>query len=410
MIKFGIIADDLTGALDSGVQFNKRGLQTVVLIGGDVPEGLDVLVIDTESRRDSPKKAYRKVREAARRFKGLPLYKKIDSTLRGNLGSELEAVMDALGFEKAVVAPAFPSNGRITIGGQQLVHGLPLKETSLAEDPLCPETNYIPALLSQQAKRKVGHLKLEVVERGFATLADEIIRSCSEEILVVDATRDSQLRSIAKAVHLLGDRCLACGSAGLAQELAGALYFNSRNITRRKEGDGRRDLPVLVVAGSRHRATVEQLREVEIELGARIVEPEITRLLDKEKWPTEINRVVDEVDRSLGEKKDVILTPVFKGCLAERQEEIALGLGEIVKLVVERAGYLSGLFLTGGETAIHICRALGISAIRVDQEVSPGMAVGSVLRGLCQGLRLVTKAGGFGDQKAIVRAVLYLRS
>jgi len=406
MIRFGIIADDLTGALDTGVQFSKQELQTVVLIDGDMSKGVDVLVIDTESRSDPPKKAYEKVRKAAQRFKGVPVYKKIDSTLRGNLGPELEAIMDELGFEKAVVAPAFPAHGRTTMGGRQLVHGLSLKETSLAEDPLCPNTDYIPALLSQQAKQEVGHLTLEVVNRGPATLAEEIERR-SEEILVIDAVQESHLRSIAQVVYSLHDHCLACGSAGLAQELPEAFRFHSKNRQRRE--DERRDFPVFIVAGSRHQATIEQLREVERELGAQVVEPETTLLLDEEKRSAEISRVVDEMDRSLEEKKDVILTPVLKGHLPEKREEIALGLGEIAKLVVER-GSLSGLFLTGGETAIHICRALGISAIRVDEEISPGMPAGTVLRRPYEGLRLVTKAGGFGDKKAMIRAILYLRS
>lgn len=408
MIRFGVIADDLTGALDTGVQFSKQGLQTVVLLDGELPTGVDVLVIDTESRSDVPKKAYEKVREAGRRFKGLPVYKKIDSTLRGNWGLELEAIMDELGFEKAVVAPAFPANGRTTMEGQQLVHGLALKETSLAGDPLCPNTDYIPALLSQQAKRKVGHVNLGVVERGPARLAEEI-GTRAEAILVIDSTKESHLRSIAQAVYLLRDECLACGSAGLAQELPGAFRFRSKNRTRRKDGNGRRDFPVLAVAGSRHQATIEQLREVEGELGVQVVEPEVTRLLDEEKRSAETRRVVDVIDRSLGEKKDVILTPVFKGYLPEKRGEIALSLGEIAKLVVER-GSLSGLFLTGGEIAIHVCRALGISAIRVDKEVSPGMPAGSVLQGPYEGLRLLTKAGGFGDNKAMIRAILYLRS
>lgn len=408
MIRFGIIADDLTGALDTGVQFSKRELQTVVLTDGDMSKGVDVLVIDTESRSDPPKKAYEKVRKAAQRFKGVPVYKKIDSTLRGNLGPELEAIMDELGFEKAVVAPAFPAHGRTTVGGRQLVHGLSLKETSLAEDPLCPNTDYIPALLSQQAKRRVGHVNLGVVARGPTTLAEEIGSRC-EEILVIDASRESHLCCIAQAVYLLRDHCLSCGSAGLAQQLPAAFHLrgDSRSGTVRKEE--KLGSAVLVVAGSRHRATIEQLREVEKELEAQIVELQITRLLDQERRSGEISRVVDEIDRSLGKNRDVILTPVFKRHLPEKREAIALGLGAIAKLVVERSG-LSGLFLTGGETAIHTCRALGISAIRVEEEISPGMPAGTVLGGPHERLRVVTKAGGFGDQKAIIKAILYLRS
>ncbi len=405
MNRFVIIADDLTGALDTAVQFSKQRLHTLVLIDDDALGDWDVLAIDTESRGYSQEEAYEKAREAARKVAGVPIYKKIDSTLRGNVGAELEAIMDQLGFEKAVVAPAFPANGRTTVEGQQLVNGLPLNETSLAMDPECPITAHIPTLLAQQVKRKVAHVGLAVVNRGSRALAEEIERR-PEEILVVDATNEHHLRCIAEVASLLHDRWLACGSAGLAHGLPAAFGLRGNRVI--KSRDRRCGLPVLVVAGSYHRTTVEQVRSLQEELKACLVQPRITHVLDKTKRSTEMSRVLNEINLRLGEKRDVVISFVFEEYVAERRKDVAQILGEIARLVVEK-GNLSALFLTGGTTAIHTCRACGISAIQVEEEISPGISAGSVLQGPYKGLTLATKAGGFGDEKAIVRAILHLR-
>ena len=102
---FGVIADDLTGAFDTGVQFRNWGMSVEVFRGSrsleDFPSESDVVVVDTESRYDDPETAYGKVFKATEKILSLGvnwLFKKIDSTLRGNLGSEIDAVMDAEGM------------------------------------------------------------------------------------------------------------------------------------------------------------------------------------------------------------------------------------------------------------------------------------------------------------------------
>src|SRR5512136_1164630 len=172
--KIVVIADDLTGANDTGVQFAKQGLKTLVLIG--VPASLaeldeDVLVVDTQSRASSPTEAYQKVTQTALLFKDRDrfqtIYKKIDSTLRGNLGSEIDAIMDARGLELAIVAPAFPANGRMTVGGCHFLGNAPLEATEISRDPLCPVTeSHIPTLIAAQTRRKVGHVGIKSVMAG----------------------------------------------------------------------------------------------------------------------------------------------------------------------------------------------------------------------------------------------------
>lgn len=119
--RIAVIADDLTGASDSGVQFARKGLRTQVIFDwlglSDGKDSLDTVVIDTDSRSIPGSMAYDRVSQAAYvlKQKGFTsIYKKLDSTLRGNLGQEIKAVMDVYGFEAAAVVPAFPRIGRTT--------------------------------------------------------------------------------------------------------------------------------------------------------------------------------------------------------------------------------------------------------------------------------------------------------
>ena len=133
MPQIAIIADDLTGAADTGARFAQAGLVTIVALSPEAscPES-DVRAISTESRHLAQDQAVTMARLAAERVRVACqpdevawAYKKIDSTLRGHPGLELAAVMEVLDLERVLVAPAFPAQGRTTVGGQQLVDGTP---------------------------------------------------------------------------------------------------------------------------------------------------------------------------------------------------------------------------------------------------------------------------------------------
>ena len=149
-----IIADDLTGAADSGVQLKRSGYRTAVVFRrADLPPevDLDAVAVDTDSRSSPAGFAAKRVLEAGRAMNNARvIYKKIDSTLRGPIAAELAAALGATGRTKAVVAPAFPSAGRTTFEGVQLVNGKPVHQTGLAYDPSTPVSeSHIPYLLSE---------------------------------------------------------------------------------------------------------------------------------------------------------------------------------------------------------------------------------------------------------------------
>jgi uncharacterized protein YgbK (DUF1537 family) len=398
MKRIGIVADDLTGAMDSGLPFHGLGLRTRVHLSPDRVGEEGVAVLDTESRESSPSEAYARVWQAARRLRGRTLYKKIDSTLRGNLGQELDAVLDALTLRRALVTPAFPAAGRTVASGQLLVGELPLRQTDFREDPLCPADDHIPTLLRAQTRRSVGQVGVEAMGAGTVSLLDEV-RCRPEQLLVIDASSDAHLAAVAGAAAALGEGCLSCGSAGLAGALAEAMQepvSPQRPRTRHA-----RPGPVLVVAGSRRQATQRQVDRALADLNA-------TRLQIVPEAPTSsAERAREAACGHLGRGWHVILAAAPEPYLPGLDQQLARTLGEVAAAVV-LSQPLAGLVLTGGATATAVCRALGIDSLEIEAELAPGIPAGRVVGGRWAGLGVVTKAGGFGREDVLVQAIAYL--
>jgi len=137
----GVIADDLTGAAELGAVGLRHGLSAEIVRNGGRPGGADLVCIDTDSRSCTPLEAARRAAEAAKmlRVAGAKwIYKKLDSVLRGNVTSEVEAVMKQLNFNRALLLPANPSLGRIIRNGEYFVQGKPINRTEFARDPEYP--------------------------------------------------------------------------------------------------------------------------------------------------------------------------------------------------------------------------------------------------------------------------------
>ncbi len=421
MLKFGLVADDFTGACDVGAQFRKFGLETVILIN---PESLktlhrffDVAVVDTESRNVPPEEAYHKVREAVRALREWNvklIYKKVDSTLRGNLGAEIDAVIDELSLGAVIFSPSFPANGRTTMNGRLYVDGVPLEETEYARDPLNPvETSYIPALIRRQTVREVSLITLKTLRAGFEALRGRIdqLRKDGSQIIVVDAETRDDLKTIAKMVKEPG--ILLCGSAGLAEEVPRMIKSSSKEV------------PILIVSGSMNTRTLNQISKAERELKVRVLKPDVKRLVGgyEKLMEVEEGRLLKEAAEALAEGRDVTLTltTIRENIMKAIKEASELGygrlkladamlrfLGKVSRSLMERYNF-TGLILIGGDTAIRVVRALGAEGVKLEGEVSPGIPMGRLIGGDFNGLRVVTKAGGFGGEEALVDMIRYLK-
>jgi len=401
--EFAIIADDLTGSLDTGLQFRKKGLTTVVPLSLARPwPKAQALVLNTDSRNISGELAYQKVYQACRSLKAKALYKKIDSTMRGNVGMEASAILDAQKIPKAIIVPTVPGQGRTVERGILRVYGVPLLRTPYARDPFHPLwTSRITDLLQKEVGQPVGHIALKEVRKDPAHLAKKIERH-PECLLVVDAVSQSNLQCIASSWKLLSGRALACGSVGLADELEFPPKVEKKKKRRVFRG------PLLIISASRNPRTAEQLEEVRRHLSLPLLEPNLHHLTDPRWAGREAESLIASLRKNLPRGPGVILTTTFQTHFSGKERAIPAALGKVTARLLGKIR-LGGLVLTGGDLAMGVCRHLAASALRVEEEVLPGIPCSTLIDGPFRGIRLVTKAGGFGEKDALWRITQYLR-
>lgn len=425
-----IIADDLTGASDSGVQFAGKGLETRVLFELkplSLTDKTEAVVIDTDSRGIPAQEAYQRVKEAAARLKEAGFehfYKKVDSTLRGNLGAEIDAVMDVLAFDFAVVAPAFPKIGRTTLNGCHYLNGVPVDQTEIGRDPKSPVTESdLIKLLSLQSKRKAGLIQLETIRRGKETLLRQVnnLRENGVELLVFDAETEEDLKRIA-GLASCGKSVLWVGSAGLADFLPEKWGLPVREPAPLEMGATNK--PVFLVAGSISTITREQVAEycrrsrvTRVELNPlRVVAGEEDCQKEIERCQNELLQAVEKgYDLALyaGSSRELVAAAIRLGRKngldsSAVSNRVADCLGRISSQVVRsHADGLQGVILTGGDTAKAVCRHLGVSGMQLLKELEPGVPI-CRLAG-AGGLFAVTKAGAFGTKDTLVHALLALK-
>ncbi len=393
--KLAILADDLTGAADTAVQFAKAGLTTRVLTAVDDFDHLgrasDVVCLDTETRESHGRAAYLKVRcwaKLLRNFGFRIIFKKLDSTLKGNLGSEIEALMDELDLSTSIVAPAVPENQRVTVDGYQVVNGR------------VTEGSFIPDLLRKKTTAEVRCVPIAVVRRGRKALIEEMARgkeSKGRSVFVVDATNSAELKTIAEAGKELG--ALLCGASALAAQLSSTYRFKS----------------VLAICGSHNEASVRQVMEATDSSLATTVKVDARNALRKGQAGRISEVVATEVEELLKQGKNTILvsaesiedvneTLEAAGAVGLHPAEVHGRVGRLlgrITATVLRECEVRALLLIGGETAFSVLKEIGGYGLQVEHELLPGIPVSKLLGGRHEGLKVVTKAGGFGDSKAL---------
>ena len=419
-----IIADDLSGAGDSGLQFAKRGLRTVVVTHRRTePVHADVVVFDTDSRAATAAAAGARVTAAiasARRWGATTIFKKIDSTARGNLGAELDAVVTAGGYELAVVCPAFPATGRTLRWGILSVRGRALATTEFAADPVWPATDSrVYALIGRQSQLHLSAVSLEIVRQGDDALARLLARDvpAGVRVAVVDADTRADLDTIARTVLSRNGAWVAVGSAGLAEALAdaralgpGAAPATPRPTTDDQQAPG----PALVVVGSMNPRSVTQAQTLALSGAAHLVAVDPADLHDAAASARHARtlRATLTAGRSAGLWLDSTARSASDWLRAAYPgQDPATASRDVVSRLAAIAAEgalgarVAGLVATGGDTALALCDRLGADAIEVLGEVRPAIPRGRILGGAFAGRTLITKAGGFGDDDALVAAV-----
>jgi uncharacterized protein YgbK (DUF1537 family) len=437
-----VLADDLTGANDTGLQFAKKGYKTIVLLDmeKEIPlaNGAEVLVANTDSRSLVKEEAIRRVKEKASSFRNLGysvVYKKIDSTLRGHIGSEVEAVLESFSFEFALVVPAYPENGRVTLGGYHIVNHVPLEKTEIASDPKFPvtESNVI-RLLEKQTDLKTGHIQLSTILKGKEAIesAIRLLIQKNVKIIVCDASSEEDLFHISQAGKCFSN-ILWVGSAGLANNLSEVFTITANDIEPErcskaiypsKEISTYSIPPCVIVAGSLTETTRRQMEALvqESQIVALKIDP--VKLADSKLQKSTIKEVIEKGIRQLQNKEHFFIT-IDKSAKSRSDidefkrtynlssydvgEQIAYSLGEMVAGLVSKT-LISGLVLTGGDIAAAVCKSLGSAAIQVLEEVETGIPIGKIIGGHGDGFYVITKAGAFGSDRVFLNAIEHLAS
>lgn len=386
--RLGMIADDLTGACDTGAQYVRHGFRAVVLLDTAANvfiEDTDLLVLSTDSRNTPPDEAHRKTQRAwlaLEQHRARLFYKKIDSTLRGNLGAEITAVLAAGGHQFAVVTPAFPAMGRRLLEGRLQVEG----STEF-------EALHLPTLLAEQGLLHVAHLGLPEVRSGPALLHErfEWHRRKGAEVIVADAVSDDDLVCITEAALQCTPVPLLVGSAGLGAHVAAhpTLYRDASRAFSQPASSARGSVaPVLLVVGSKSQTTRAQVAALAANIALEIVP------LDTEARA--------KTEAALRAGKHVLIPLRWEGVEEENRLRAVLALLSQVSV--------SGLILSGGDTAAQVCGLLGAWGLRLEGEVETGLPWGRLLGGEGEGIPVCTKAGAFGKEGALITAVHFLQS
>jgi uncharacterized protein YgbK (DUF1537 family) len=356
--QIGIIADDLSGALDATAPFAKPEKPISVSWGGKAA-ATGTFGVDTETRHASAAAATAAV---ASHLDGLAscgiAFKKLDSLMRGNTMPELLACCRAEAFRTIVIAPAFPQQRRITRRGRQHAWS----ESGDTWQALDPD---IAASLAQNCVRS------RLVESG-AELS-------GEGVLLCDAESDNDLAEIAASRPNLAHPVLWCGTAGLARALSGAPAVD-RTISERKR---------LLVAGSRHPVTLRQLKRLQ-DMGR-----EIAWVSD----PGNPEAAVAAAARQL--RRDGSAAIAFD--MPQLSPSEAENAFRRVFALLVRGAAPELVAVVGGDTLFRLCVEAGAARLEVVGEYAPGIAIARFVGGAWAGTRLLSKSGAFGDDGLLAR-------
>jgi uncharacterized protein YgbK (DUF1537 family) len=359
-----LLADDLTGAADSAAPFASRFASIrVSWAEGELDSQWEgSLALSMSTREVGEAEAGEACARLAQVYAGADLpYCKIDSRLRGWPAVQIAELFRSGGFDKVVVAPAFPAQGVITVGGEQL--GTDRTWIGGRFEPLARQL------------RKLGH-SVDVVSDAVIT------ESSAAEVLLCDAASQSDLDDVVQLRTRLQGRILWAGSGGLARALAGDHCLQERTVTK----------PVLMFVGSNDPVSRSQLAEVE-----RIAGLSVTRL--RPGGP--LNSEWIDSARSALERAGVAVIALPDFQLTSDEAEACLDRS--VESLMEGISAPSTLVLTGGETALRVLQRLNARHLEIVGEVSAGVPVSRIVGGSWDGAEVVTKSGGFGNDRLLVQ-------
>jgi uncharacterized protein YgbK (DUF1537 family) len=398
------------------------------IVPDDDARNYRVLSLNVDTRHGDRFPVFDKAARAVQELRAVGfvlLVNKIDSTLRGHAGMEARAGLSQepsdpsdigktgawAGPKLALIAPSFPAMGRIVSGGQVLVDGVPLAETEVGRDPLSPvtssdiaelveiNTGIEPSVLSLEDVRVDGRLRGRIAE----------LLERPPILAVCDAETDEDLRLIAAAFVEAKGQVVLSGSAGVTNALAEIMSSESTEPAKAASQAEDSAAPTLIISGSQRGMTEEQLKLASDDRPVEWLQIDPVAILDEDRARETRDKAVSTVVSALedGRHAAVSLKQVDVTGDGDISTKLVRELGAICYRVARRTRPGS-LVIIGGDTAQASLRAVGAAGIVMHDQPFPGVPAGTVDGGLLDGVRVVTKAGAFGDQRILIDVIDYL--
>jgi uncharacterized protein YgbK (DUF1537 family) len=424
-----VIADDLTGANATGVLIKKLNYSSYTVMNTERLElsklsESDCILYPTDSRAVEPQIAYNRVYNVAKLLKNdrVKVYsKRIDSTLRGNLGSETDALLDALDNEAiAMVVPCFPDAKRILVGGYLLVNTIPLHRTEAATDPKTPvKTSVAQQLYEEQSKYPVASLYINDLMLGKEHLASKIkeFRADGIRTIIFDSITQEDMDLVADAIIESGVNFIAVDPGSFTATITRKLVIPKSQKSKYR---------ILATVGSVNPVAKTQMDELFLAQKVWNVFVDTKELLESdERRIEEIERVVNEIIDHCEPYE--ICTVIGNGIMPENRidfipyaakyqctrDEVSNlindSLAEITYQILNKNSTFQGIYTSGGDITVAVSKKFKTAGIRLLDEVVPLAAYGEFIAGEFDGLKIITKGGMAGDRNAMNTCMHYLK-
>lgn len=430
MANIGAVTDDFTGTASAGVLVARTGAKTGLFFDADAVKNfkdsdrLDAVYVSSNSRHLPPQTAYEEVRKTTIELQNMGikyLSKKIDTTMRGGIGFEIDAMLECMGDDSiAVMVTAMPPSRRICVGGFSVIDGVILTETPVAHDVKTPVRDcYVPSIIDRQSKYHVATVNIKEVLAGTENLKEKMNRAKKHEgarIIVVDAITMEHIDTIAKACVELGWNVLAVDPGPFTMKLAYHRgIINEVHVSDSSKIDINRNKTALFMVGSANSSTKKQVEILCADNDKNIrISAEPEKLLEGGDIATEeVQRVAESVITLLNgveKPQAIIVETALHGSVLNLAEEdrkheyekgtssrmINDGLARITEKVLKsERNKIAGLLLTGGDTMESICRKIGVSCIQALDNIVAQVDVGKII-GKYEGLPVIVKGGFCG--------------
>ena len=354
-----VIADDFTGAAELGGIGLRYKLDVEINTEINTASNAGLLVIDADTRSVKEKQAVERITDITAQVKQLQpqlVYKKTDSVMRGYIAAEINAQLDILQLRRALLVPANPALGRTISNGRYGVHGVPVHQTSFAEDPEFPAE-------SDDVKEMLGVSKRTVhVKKSTDTLP-------ADGIIIGEVNNTDEVKAWTAHVD---NNTLAAGGSGFFSALmehlglAGTTGIATPPIREVV-------FPRLFVCGSMFDKSIEKVKRIKEGGGPVSYMPDniftCTSYIDDEydNWIKEITGLLDNYGNAV-----IAFDPESEidmdTTAAALREKMAL----IVSLVFREMN-VKELYIEGGSTTAAVLRKLRLQTFFPAAEIGPGL-------------------------------------